>query len=239
MSKLVLALGLMAACVAIHAGGVAVALSWLRRSSHREIKFWSGTGLLVRLAAWMIVLHLLEVIAWGLVYAWGGAFDDLHAALYFSVVTYTTTGYGDLTLPEAWRLVGGVEALTGILMCGLSTGFFFAVMSRMNPSRGQGGDASRTGPRQNSQDAAGRGVLPAHRNASERDGVIRHQAVEVPVERTVETALVHVPVRHEPVIADAKAQPSLRLPGQGGPVVLKATAVLIHRQVEPLAGQVE
>jgi len=33
--------------------------------------------------------------------------------------------------------VGGIEALTGILMCGLSTGFFFAVVSRMTaePSR--------------------------------------------------------------------------------------------------------
>jgi hypothetical protein len=37
---------------------------------------------------------------------------------------------GDLVLPEEWRLLGPVEALTGILMCGLSTGFFFAVLSR-------------------------------------------------------------------------------------------------------------
>jgi hypothetical protein len=45
---------------------------------------------------------------------------DLPSALYFSMVTYTTTGYGDLVLPKGWRLVGGVEALTGILMCGWS-----------------------------------------------------------------------------------------------------------------------
>ena len=57
---------------------------------------------------------------------------DLASALYFSAVTYTTTGYGDVVLPEGWRLVGGVEALTGILMCGWSTGFFFAVVSRMD-----------------------------------------------------------------------------------------------------------
>ena len=46
-------------------------------------------------------------------------------------MTYTTTGYGDLVLPSEWRLVGGVEALTGILMCGWSAAFFFAVVSRM------------------------------------------------------------------------------------------------------------
>ena len=38
---------------------------------------------------------------------------------------------GDLVLPKEWRLVGGVEALTGILMCGWSTGFFFVVVNRM------------------------------------------------------------------------------------------------------------
>ena len=40
----------------------------------------------------------------------------LQSALYFSAVTYTTTGYGDLVLPPEWRLLGGIEALTGILM---------------------------------------------------------------------------------------------------------------------------
>jgi voltage-gated potassium channel Kch len=56
---------------------------------------------------------------------------DAQTAFYFSIVTYTTTGYGDLVLPEPWRVLGGIEALTGILMCGWSTGFFFAVLSRM------------------------------------------------------------------------------------------------------------
>jgi len=56
---------------------------------------------------------------------------DLTSAFYFSAVTYTTTGYGDLVLPKEWRLVGGVEALTGILMCGLSTGLFFAVFTKV------------------------------------------------------------------------------------------------------------
>ena len=59
------------------------------------------------------------------------AMPDLQSALYFSANTYTTTGYGDLVLPNEWRLVGGVEALTGILMCGWSTGFFFAVVSQL------------------------------------------------------------------------------------------------------------
>ena len=80
----------------------------------------------------MIVLHLAEIIAWALVYYSNDAMPDLQSAFYFSAVTYTTTGYGDLVLPEAWRLVGGVEALTGILMCGWSTAFFLAAVTRLS-----------------------------------------------------------------------------------------------------------
>jgi len=78
-----------------------------------------------------LLLHLIEILVWALLYTWRGAMPDFTTSAYFSAVTYTTTGYGDLVLPPEWRLVGGVEALTGILMCGWSTGFFFAVLSRM------------------------------------------------------------------------------------------------------------
>src|SRR5262245_10925933 len=123
--KLLLALGLMAVCVVIHTAGVTHALRWLRHRARPGPRLWPGTRLLIELAAWMILLHLAEIAAWGLFYAWTGAMQDVTTALYFSAVTYTTTGYGDLILPAEWRLVGAVEALTGILMCGLSTGFFF------------------------------------------------------------------------------------------------------------------
>ena len=68
-------------------------------------------------------------------------FTILRSALYFAVVTYSTVGYGDLVLAKGRRLVAGVEALTGILMCGWSTGFFFIVASKLY--------GSRLGPRQN------------------------------------------------------------------------------------------
>ncbi len=129
-SKLLIAWSLMGVCVAIHAAGVASALRWLRQHPGTSQQFWPWTRLFIRLAGWMILWHLLEITVWALFYQWKQAMPDLQSALYFSAVTYTTTGYGDLVLPEEWRLLGGVEALTGILMCGWSTGFFFAVVSR-------------------------------------------------------------------------------------------------------------
>jgi len=77
----------------------------------------------------------------GLFFWWKKCLPDFESSLYFAVVTYTTVGYGDLVLAKGWRLVAGVEALTGILMCGWSTGFFFIVASRLY--------VARLGPKQN------------------------------------------------------------------------------------------
>jgi hypothetical protein len=134
VTRLFAALCLMAVCVAIHASGVTWALERLRR---RELthRFWSDTWLFIFIAAWMVLLHLGEISVWAAFYVWKDAMADLSSALYFSAVTYTTTGYGDLVLPPDWRLVGGVEALTGILMCGWSTGFFIAIVSRLYQSQ--------------------------------------------------------------------------------------------------------
>jgi len=131
VAKFLAGLCLMALCVIVHATGLTAALRWWRLHAITFTSFWRATWLFVRLAAWLIVLHLLEITAWGVFYALKQTMPDLASGLYFSAVTYTTTGYGDLVLPKDWRLVGAVEALTGILMCGWSTGFFFAVVSGM------------------------------------------------------------------------------------------------------------
>ena len=132
LSKLLAAWGLMALSVALHAAGMSFAVRWLRRRPGRSQRFLPLMWLFVSVAGWVVLLHLSEIAVWALFYVWTDAMPDPTSALYFSSVTYTTTGYGDLVLPEKWRLVGGIEALTGILMCGWSTGFFFAVVSRLH-----------------------------------------------------------------------------------------------------------
>ena len=138
LARLPIALTLMALCVAIHATGVSWALQRLRRHD-TGLRFGKITRLFVLVAAWIVLLHLAEISLWAVFYLWRDAMPDLPSALYFSAVTYTTTGYGDVVLSEGWRLLGAVEALTGILMCGWSTGFFFAVVNRVyQAAPGQG-----------------------------------------------------------------------------------------------------
>ena len=121
---------LMATCVVAHAATLPVLLRSLRHRSIASRPLWPWTRLFVLLAGAVVLLHLAEIAVWAFFYAWQRAMPDMTSALYFSAVTYTTTGYGDLVLSPEWRLVGAVEALTGILMCGWSTAFFVAVVSR-------------------------------------------------------------------------------------------------------------
>jgi hypothetical protein len=127
--KLLTAWCLLAVTVTIHAAGLTAIL---RRASLPlpSPRFGPVTRRLIWVAWWLLLLHLAEISVWALFFWWRKCLPDLESSFYFSGVTYTTLGYGDLVLPHEWRLFSPVEGLTGILMCGLSTGLFFAVVSK-------------------------------------------------------------------------------------------------------------
>jgi hypothetical protein len=131
LAKILMAACLVAITVTIHAAGLGIVLAHVSRSRVRlENRFWPITWLLIRIAWLLIIFHLFEIAIWGLFFWWQNCFPDALSSFYFSGVTYTTVGYGDLVLPKGWWLFGPAEGLTGILMCGLSTALFFAVLSK-------------------------------------------------------------------------------------------------------------
>lgn len=116
--------------VFVHAVGFDVLIrALLKANIQAKSGFRSVVGYIVGMSCWLLLIHTLEIIVWGLAYFWLGCLPDALSACYFSGVTYTTIGYGDLLLPLQWRILAPMEALTGILMCGLSTGLFFAVIN--------------------------------------------------------------------------------------------------------------
>ena len=92
LAKTFSALLLVAACVSIHATGLSVAFQWMQRRREFYAGHWRWTGLFICLAAWMILLHLFEIAVWGVFFDGNGTMPDAASALYFSAVTYTTTG---------------------------------------------------------------------------------------------------------------------------------------------------
>jgi hypothetical protein len=130
VAKWLIACVLVAITVAVHASGLAALLRALMRDALPS-RIWPISWLLVRVTWALLLIHLAEIGVWAIFYQWMDCLPDAETAIYFSGVTYATVGYGDVVLPQAWRFLGPVEGLTGILMCGLSTGLFFAVVNKV------------------------------------------------------------------------------------------------------------
>ena len=109
------------------------ARAWGNRSAATRVSVISAVVLVMFLAA-----HL-EAGTWAAVYMAVGAIQDLETALYFSTVTFTTLGYGDVTLDAGWRLLSAFQAANGTIMFGWTTAIVMAVIHRMAAERGGAG----------------------------------------------------------------------------------------------------
>jgi len=76
----------------------------------------------------ILAAHGLEAWIWAYVYRRLGQFEDMATALYFSVVTTTTLGYGDYTLSERWRVLASLQAIGGLILFGASTAFLLEII---------------------------------------------------------------------------------------------------------------
>ena len=127
---------IVALTVVIHAIGTTL---WVSRFVRRyaDENFWQSRkaiAILIKTVLILITLHAIEIMLWAASYMVllpDGELAPFEKAVYFSFVTFTTLGYGDITLSEGWRLLSGIEALNGILLIGWTTAMLFAVVQRM------------------------------------------------------------------------------------------------------------
>ena len=127
------ALVLVTLTLSLQCAGMAAVIAWARPSFARgvlKLGAIRSAMLMMRLMTAFIVLHVLEILLWAAFYRWL-CFPLWESAFYFSTSSYATVGYGDIVLPQMWRTLGPVESIIGVLICGLSAGFLFAIVSRL------------------------------------------------------------------------------------------------------------
>lgn len=113
---------------------------WLHREPHGPKQM-----LVLCLAlCWTLALVTFAAWAWALMFWWLGAFPTLEAALYFSLVSYTTLGFGDVLLPQEWRLLAGMIAASGLINIGLFTAILVETLRQLRI--GQSESRRRRGP---------------------------------------------------------------------------------------------
>jgi membrane protein implicated in regulation of membrane protease activity len=92
---------------------------------------------LIAVTLWVLAAHSVGVWIWALTFIVLGAFETLEPAVYFSVVSFTTLGFGDITLPVQWRILSGMSAANGLILFGLSTAFLIEFVSRLRHAQHQ------------------------------------------------------------------------------------------------------
>ncbi|WP_171099156.1 ion channel [Ruegeria sp. HKCCD7255] len=119
-----------------------VLLTWCVLVVRKLLEQWELTRPILATAGpisvalvFIILIHTLQVWIWAIVWVLGDVLPDWNTALYFSLVTFTTLGYGDIVLGEELRIFGAFASVTGLLAFGLSTAFLVALMTRVFQER--------------------------------------------------------------------------------------------------------
>jgi hypothetical protein len=123
----------------IQSGFTVAAIRAVRLHVSKELprSLWRSTLTLALFVLWLFLATILQVWAWALLYLALNALGNIEEAAYFSMETFTTLGYGDITLKENWRLLSTFEAANGLLMFGWSTALVFAAVQWIYRTRTQ------------------------------------------------------------------------------------------------------
>ena len=120
--------------VVIHALFITAASAVLRHNSG-----WLGGSrqslkllvVSVAITLWLLAGLSVSVWLWAAVFIGVGIFETLEPAVYFSLISFTTLGFGDIVLTPQWRILSGLVAANGLLLFGFSTAFLFEVIVRL------------------------------------------------------------------------------------------------------------
>ena len=130
LSQLTIGSALVVVTVLVHGVSLDIILRTLRAIGMETLTRWRLLSLSLLVLA-VFSAHLIEIWIWAVFYFFIEEIPTFKTALYFSTSSFTTVGYGDLTLSEEWRLLGSMESANGMILFGWSTAFIFTVIHRI------------------------------------------------------------------------------------------------------------
>jgi hypothetical protein len=112
--------------------GVTHVMSWvtdrIRLHGHRSRMLAMNTVVIG-----VFAVLTAEVWLWAASFTLIGVVDDFETALYFSTITFSTVGYGDVVPHPEWRMLAALEGVNGLLLIGWSTAYLIAAGMRVGP----------------------------------------------------------------------------------------------------------
>ena len=130
---------LLGICAFVHLPRIVWWARFLLARSRRIVRkrtFFSALAVISGTFAVLLFSHTIQVWIWAIFILAAGALPSLEDAVYFSLVTYTTVGYGDVTLADEYRIFGAMASVSGLLNFGVSTAFLVGVIGRVLLNQG-------------------------------------------------------------------------------------------------------
>ena len=115
----------------IHAVGMVLVMQVFESKKGPPTRRLMRIFLVSAVVVMMSLASFLEMLIYAITFLALNAIQGFEVALYFSMVTFTTLGYGDIVLSEQWRLLGSFEAVNGIIMFGWTTAIVIAAVQRV------------------------------------------------------------------------------------------------------------
>ncbi|GAB3374083.1 potassium channel family protein [Lysobacter rhizosphaerae] len=124
-------LAVMIACLAVQIASVLGVVHYYAKVARKPMgdrPLLSVFRQLASIMSMLLVSSLIQMASWAALYLWLNQFGDFQTAIYFSGVTFTSLGYGDLTLVGRVRILSAMEAADGLMMFGVTSAIFMLVL---------------------------------------------------------------------------------------------------------------
>jgi hypothetical protein len=90
---------------------------------------WRVNLLLAGVITCFAIVHLVETLIWAVPIHSLGMIPDLRDAYYYVLESYTTLGEGQVSLPDRWRLIGPIIAMSGLFTFGWTGSVLVGIMT--------------------------------------------------------------------------------------------------------------
>jgi len=130
LRNLLLGLPITLACVIMQ---VAFAFWSVRYYVRRSVAAPTAPGMRPLVAAMLMMTlgTIFQIALWATTFVWLGEFTEFYEAVYFSMVNFSSLGYGDVVMTKPWKLLGPLESLCGVLMLGMTAAALMAILQQM------------------------------------------------------------------------------------------------------------
>lgn len=133
-TQILLGAALLSLCSLLHIFVLISIVRLIRHHAHHLSHMSNGIRwaiLLLCAFAAILLSHTIQVWSWASAFVGLGALQEIDRAIYFALVTYTTVGYGDVTVGESHRIFAAMASVTGLLNFALSAALLVGMFTHM------------------------------------------------------------------------------------------------------------